>query len=86
MSGIERRDERAAATWELKRQLNVVQLAALSSLENFGWYLKFVRHVPPDPPVAVLCDPDAHAYAILDAEGELHEDPVFEKFRDSAES
>ena len=81
MTESERRAAETQATWELKRKLNVVQLAALNSLESFGWYLKFVRHNPPAPPVGVLCDPDTHAYALLDAEGELHENPVFEKFR-----
>lgn len=78
----ERRREAPPPPHMLKKELNIEQLAALSSLERFGWYLKFIRHQPPQPPVAVLCDPDRHAYAILDAEGELHENPVFEKFRD----
>ena len=51
MTESERRDADAQATWELKRKLNVVQLAALNSLERFGWYLKFVRHNPPPPAV-----------------------------------
>ncbi|MCA1714967.1 MAG: hypothetical protein LC715_07645, partial [Gammaproteobacteria bacterium] len=56
---------------------------ALTTLEQFGWYLKFVRHDPPKPPQAVLCDPDSHRYAILDEHGELHEHPEFEHFRQS---
>ncbi|MEJ7746783.1 MAG: hypothetical protein WKF61_08520 [Luteimonas sp.] len=65
----------------LKKELNLEQLAALSTLEQFGWYLQFIRHQSPKPPLAILCDPDAHKYAILDEFGELHENPVFEKFR-----
>ena len=81
MTQTDRRSAGHAAAQELKTQLNLVQLAALSALEAFGWYLKFVRHNPPAPPEGVLCDPDTHTYAILDAEGNLHENPVFEKFR-----
>jgi len=65
----------------LKQELNLEQLAALSTLEQFGWYLRFVRHDPPRPPIGVLCDPDKHVYAILDEFGELHENLVFEHFR-----
>jgi hypothetical protein len=79
----ERRRAVSPPTHELKKKLNIEQLAALVSLERFGWYLKFVRQNGRQPPVAVLCDPDTHAYALLDAAGELHENPVFEKFRDS---
>jgi len=77
----ERRRDEVRNARVLKKELNLEQLAALSSLEQFGWYLKFIRHYPPRPPLAVLCDPDAHKYAILDEFGELHENPVFEKFR-----
>lgn len=75
-----RRDEHAPA-YVLKRQLNPVQLDALTALEQFGWYLKFIRHNPPHPPIGVLCDPDAHTYALLDEQGELIENPAFESFR-----
>lgn len=68
---------------ELKKQLNIEQLAVLVALERFGWYLKFVRHNESQGAVAVLCDPDTRAYALLDAAGELHENPVFEQFRDA---
>lgn len=81
--GGERRLAAPIPAHELKKQLNIEQLAALVSLERFGWYLKFVRQDPPRSPVAVLCDPDTHAYALLDAAGDLHENPVFEQFRAS---
>ena len=77
-----RREHEAASI--LKRELNLEQLAALNTLEQFGWYLKFVRHYPPRPPIGVLCDPDKHLYAVLDEFGELQENPVFESFRSSA--
>ena len=84
MADTDRRGESRPAN-ALKKELNLAQIGALSTLEQFGWYLKFVRRHPPAPPVAVLCDPDTHKFAILDAEGELHENPVFEKFRESSD-
>lgn len=81
VSGTDRRAGDQLPAAELRKLLNLDQLAALSSLERFGWYLKFVRSNPPRPPVAVLCDPDAHRFAILDEQGELQENPVFDKFR-----
>lgn len=52
-------------------------------LERFGWHLQFIRHEPPKPPLVVVCDPNAHKYAVLDEEGELIENPTFLKFRQS---
>lgn len=84
MTQAERRHSEHHSASLLKKELNLVQLAALTTLEHFGWYLKFVRRNPPRPPVAVLCDPDAHKYAILDENGELIENPIFENFRQSS--
>jgi hypothetical protein len=65
----------------LKRNLNGAQLATLNTLERFGWSIKFVRHVPGTGPKVVLHDPDTHKYAVLDADGVLDENPVWERFR-----
>lgn len=64
----------------LKRALNEAQLATFHTLERFGWELKFIRREG-DHKVVVLFDPDARQYAILDADGELDENPIFQKFR-----
>lgn len=80
---VDRRSGEKQSVYSLKKELNLVQIDALSTLEQFGWYLKFVRRNPPRPPVAVLCDPDAHKYAILDEYGELIENPIFDNFRKS---
>jgi len=85
MAEADRRSDEITAANVLKQALNQDQIDALTTLEQFGWYLKFVRHNPPKPPQAVLCDPDTHKFAILDEHGELHENPVFEKFRDSSD-
>ncbi len=80
----ERRGDESPPVRMLKNKLNTAQLTTVNSLERFGWYLKFVRHQPPSQPVAVLCDPDTRKFAILDPEGDLDENPVFEKFRQSS--
>jgi len=63
----------------LKRELNAAQLSTLNTLERFGWELKFIRRSPEK--VAVLFDPDAKKYALLDEHGNLEENPVFHRFR-----
>ncbi|MDQ3618394.1 MAG: hypothetical protein M3374_06755 [Pseudomonadota bacterium] len=78
----DRRRDMHPPVYALKQQLNPAQLDALNSLEQFGWYLKFIRHNPPQAPVAVLCDPDKHEYALLSEQGELIENPAFESFRE----
>ncbi|HZV24134.1 MAG TPA: hypothetical protein VFF93_10235 [Luteimonas sp.] len=65
----------------LKRSLNGAQLATLNTLERFGWSIKFVRQVPGGAPKVVLHDPDTHKYAVLDGDGVLDENPVWERFR-----
>jgi len=65
----------------LKRSLNGAQLATLNTLERFGWSIKFVRQMPGAAPKVVLHDPDTHKYALLDSDGVLDENPVWERFR-----
>lgn len=65
----------------LKRKLNEAQLATLNTLERFGWSVRFVRQMPGSAPKVVLHDPDTHKYALLDGDGGLDENPVWERFR-----
>jgi hypothetical protein len=62
----------------LKRQLNQEQLLTLSSLESFGWELKFIRKPPFGPQVAVIFDPDRKKFAVLEPDGEINENPGFD--------
>ena len=75
----DRRLAERATSSALKRELNSAQLATLNTLERFGWELKFIRRTPQR--VAVLFDPDAKKYAVLDEHGNLDENPVFQRFR-----
>lgn len=66
----------------LKREINGAQLATLNTLERFGWNIRFVRRGSNGAaPLVVLHDPDTHKYAVLDANGDLDENPVWERFR-----
>ena len=75
MLEIDRRADTTESPRVLKRELNAAQREALNELERFGWYLKFVRGSRPGPVVGVLCDPDAHKFAILHEDGNLQENP-----------
>jgi hypothetical protein len=65
----------------LKREITGAQLATLNTLERFGWNIRFLRRTHDGGPLAVLHDPDTRKYALLDADGELDENPVWERFR-----
>ena len=65
----------------LKREINGAQLATLNTLERFGWDIKFVRRSAGGETLVVLHDPDTRKYAVLQPDGELDENPVFERFR-----
>ncbi|MDB6164339.1 MAG: hypothetical protein JWL98_1771 [Xanthomonadaceae bacterium] len=64
----------------LKRALNESQLATLNTLEQFGWQLKFVRSRSAAKK-AILFDPDGRKYAVIDTDGALDTNPIFERFR-----
>ena len=66
---------------ELKRELNEAQLDTLNTLERFGWHLKFIRRPPNQPALVVLEDPDTKKFAVLGADGELDENPIWQQFR-----
>jgi hypothetical protein len=65
----------------LKREINGAQLATLNTLERFGWDLQFIRHERGEPSLVVVHDPDTKRLAVLDAQGELDENPVWQRFR-----
>lgn len=74
----ERRKQEKELSIVLKRQLNEDQRMTLSSLESFGWELKFIRRSPSGPPVAVIFDGDRKKFAVLEANGSLNENPNFD--------
>jgi hypothetical protein len=66
-----RRGEEARAA--LKRQLNEDQRLTLVEMERYGWELKFIRHPPFQPAVAVLLDGERKRFAVLEADGRIND-------------
>ena len=58
----------------LKLGINEDQLDPFSTLERFGWSLKFVRQTPAGP-LAVVHDPDHNKLALIHPDGRLDENP-----------
>jgi hypothetical protein len=73
----ERRHNNAPQTIALRRELNEAQKLELSSLERFGWELKFVRRPMFQNPIPVVFDGDRKKYAVLEPDGTLNENPGF---------
>lgn len=79
MSDHERRQQREAqSTAALRAGLSPQQLAALPTLEQFQWQLRFVRRPMFQQPVPVLLAPDGRRFVVLEADGSLNENPGFE--------
>ena len=76
--GLDRRKAERTPSGVLKRELNEAQRTTLMGLEQFGWELKFVRHKPFQPSVAVVFDGDRKHFAVLELDGTLNEAPDFE--------
>ena len=70
-----RHDNKRLNVLALKRELNDSQLATLSSLETFGWELKFVRKPLFQEPVPIVFDGSREHFAVLEADGTLNEEP-----------
>lgn len=69
----ERRSNGKPPAARLMRDLNEAQRMTLTSLEQFGWDLKFVRHPLFLPPIPIVWDPDHKKYAVLEPDGSLNE-------------
>lgn len=78
MSDRERRsqiDEESAA--ELRAGLTHEQLAALHTLEQFRWMLRFVRRPLFLAPIPVVFSHDGKRFAVIEADGTINENPGF---------
>ena len=78
MDNRERRTTSPRASHELRSELNHAQLETLADLERFGWQLKVVRRPIFKPSIPVVFDADRKTYAVLEADGSLNENPLFE--------
>lgn len=71
----ERRGHQKAIPMDLALHLNQLQLVALHSLENFGWYLWFVRRPLFMQPIVVVTNKDSSEHAVLEEDGSVNMKP-----------
>ncbi len=76
-------DRRTAALDQvaLRQGLTGEQLAAVQTLEHFGWQLRFVRRPLFREPIPVLFDRSGERYVVLQGDGSLDESQTL-KLRD----
>jgi hypothetical protein len=68
----EKRGTQAAIPMALARYVNDMQLAALRSMESFGWYLAFIRRPLFMSSVVVVESPGERKIAILEEDGSVN--------------
>lgn len=66
----------------LKSVINEMQSETLRTIEQFGWYITFLRPQANGGVLAVVFDPDLHAYAVIEQDGALVKNPEM-RFRPS---
>ena len=62
----------------LRAGLTPAQVSAITTLEQFGWTLRFVRRPLFRDPVPVLFDKTGSRWLVVDGDGGLDENPGFE--------
>ena len=70
----DRRQEELLRESAWLRQMTGDQLATYSTLERFGWSVRFIRKSKQGP-LAAVYDPDHHSLAIIEPDGTLNEHP-----------
>jgi hypothetical protein len=73
MPARERRNPPPSDGSDLRASLTPAQAAALQTLEQFQWSLKFVRRPPFLDPIPVVVDRHGQRYAVLEPDGSLNE-------------
>lgn len=59
----------------LQEILNEDQMLAYHGMQNFGWYIKFIRRPLFQRPVCVLSDPEDTTLAIIEIDGHINKRP-----------
>ncbi|MGQ0799791.1 MAG: hypothetical protein ACT4NL_06730 [Pseudomarimonas sp.] len=75
MTNERRRGDEARSA--LKRQLNEDQRITLAEIERYGWELKFIRHPPFAPAVAVAQDSEKKKFVVIEPTGRINDQPTF---------
>ena len=78
MPDRERRISDAPRIAELRAELSPEQNAHLTTLEHFGWELRFIRRPLFQTPVPVVVEPKTGRYAVLRPDGTLDDEPGFD--------
>jgi len=71
----EKRGKIQAVPDRLSQVLNELQLLGLRQMENFGWYLLFVRRPLFQESVAVLSNAQSSRLGLLEQDGQVTLDP-----------
>jgi len=77
----EKRAGLVAVPADYKRLLNFEQTSMLSTIESYGWELKFIRRTGLENHIVVVVNPDGKTVGILEEDGTLNQDSNIE-FRD----
>jgi hypothetical protein len=72
-----RKQDAEAHAATLRAGLGQEQLAALRTLEQFDWTLRFVRRPMFLTPMPVVFSPDGSRFVVLEADGSINENPGF---------
>ena len=77
MSDNKRKGEKPVPD-DAKEYLNDAQQAELSTIEGFGWKLRFIRRPLFQEIVVVVTNPDGTSIGVLEADGRLNLEPNIE--------
>lgn len=77
MTRSERRRPAAPDDASLRAGLTPPQTAAIATLEQLGWSLRFVRRPMFRDPVPVLFEKNGNRWIAVDGDGQLDESPEF---------
>ncbi len=72
-----RKQDAEAHAATLRGGLSQEQLAALRTLEEFKWTLRFVRRPMFLAPIPLVFSPDGSRFVVLEADGSINENPGF---------
>ena len=57
---------------QLAEWLNFDQKAMLSTIESYGWELKFIRRTAQDEPQVIVVNPQGDKVGVLERDGQLN--------------
>jgi len=70
----EKRKGLLAVPKDLTQWLNFDQKSMLSTIENYGWELKFIRRTDQEEPIVIVLNPQGDQIGVLEPDGQLNLD------------